>query len=247
MIKIIFTILLVVSASTVFAQKLIILKNDGSVKSTYLRDIDEITFLESGGTPCEGIPTVNYLGKIYNTVQIYEQCWLQRNLDVGKMILTTQEATATDTDIEKYCYNDDPDNCDEYGGLYQWAEAVQYQNGATNTTSPSPAFSGNIQGICPTGWHLPTNAEWQTLEDNIVDSYDLLDLGPGTNSSGFSALLGGARYFNFQFVNLGEYAAFWSSTQSSDEYASQLYLGNNNIGQSDPYKRDAVSIRCLKD
>ena len=54
-------------------------------------------------------------------------------------------------------------NCTTYGGLYQWAEAVQYKNGATNATSPSPAFSGNVQGICPTGWHIPTSAEFTNI------------------------------------------------------------------------------------
>jgi len=64
-----------------------------------------------------------------------------------------QEQT-DNTIIEKYCYNNDSANCNLYGGLYQWAEAVQYQNDATNTTSPSPAFYRHVLGICPTGWHL---------------------------------------------------------------------------------------------
>src|ERR1035437_4695141 len=111
--------------------------------------------------PCPGIPTVDYAGKIYNTVAIGDQCWLKENLDVGTRINGSLEQTNNST-IEKYCYNDDPANCTTNGGLYQWAEAVQYMNGATNTSSPSPAFTGNIQGICPTGWHLPTNAEYST-------------------------------------------------------------------------------------
>jgi len=57
--------------------------------------------------------------------------------------------------IEKYCYDNNSDNCDEYGGLYQWNEMMEY------TTTPG------VQGICPTGWHLPTINEWTLLVDYL--------------------------------------------------------------------------------
>jgi uncharacterized protein (TIGR02145 family) len=144
--------------------------------------------------PCPGIPTVDYAGKTYNTVAIGDQCWLKENLDVGNMIDSLQNQSDNST-IEKYCYRNNPANCTTYGGLYQWAEAVQYKNGATNTTSPSPAFTGNIQGICPTGWHIPTYAEFQTLATTVNNDGNTLKAigqdGTSTNTSGFSALFAG--------------------------------------------------------
>jgi len=107
--------------------------------------------------------SVTYAGESYPTVQIGTQCWFQKNLNVGTMIQGANDQTNNSV-LEKYCYNNDTANCAIYGGLYQWAEAVQYQNGATNTTSPSPAFSGNINGVCPNGWHVPSDGEWSTIE-----------------------------------------------------------------------------------
>jgi len=86
-------------------------------------------------------------GKNYATVQIGTQCWMAQNLNVGTRI----DGTATQANngtIEKYCYSDNDANCTTYGGLYQWDEMMQY------TTTQG------VQGICPTGWHLPVDAEW---------------------------------------------------------------------------------------
>src|ERR1039458_6531122 len=97
--------------------------------------------------PCPNLATVDYSGKTYNTVAIGDQCFLRENLDVGTRINGLDTAKNNGI-IDKHCYNDDPANCTTYGGLYQWAEAVQYQNGATNTTVTNPPLTGNIQGIC---------------------------------------------------------------------------------------------------
>ena len=67
---------------------------------------------------CPGIPTVDYGGKTYNTVKIGSQCWLKENLDVGTMILSSQNPSNNGV-IEKYCYNDLLSNCTIYGGIYQ--------------------------------------------------------------------------------------------------------------------------------
>src|ERR1035437_2147476 len=137
--------------------------------------------------PCPGVQTVDYGGKTYNTVQIGSQCWLKENLDVGTMI---NSATAADSMrnngiIEKYCFNDDPNNCTTYGGLYQWNEAMQY------VTTPGS------KGICPTGWHIPTSAEDSTLITTVSNDGNALKAvgqdSTSTNTSGFSALLAGYR------------------------------------------------------
>ncbi|MCB9250263.1 MAG: hypothetical protein H6613_17785 [Ignavibacteriales bacterium] len=83
------------------------------------------------GSSCPGIPTVTYAGKTYNTVQIGEQCWLKENLNVGTLIDQKVESM-NNSIIEKFCYNNEEANCEKYGGLYQWAEAMEYLNSEGN-------------------------------------------------------------------------------------------------------------------
>ena len=215
----------------------------------------------SVNTACAGIPTITYAGQTYHTVQIGSQCWLRENLNVGTMIDSTKDQT-NNSIIEKYCYNNNPNNCATYGALYQWAEAVQYQNGATDTTSPNPAFSGNVQGICPSGWHIPSEAEYQTLITAVNNNGNALKAvgqglaqygatGGGTNTSGFSALLAGDRYDKSNFYNLGIITFFWSSTEDYTYFAYEvdLYSNDSNIIWFHIYssKEEGFSVRCLKD
>ncbi len=187
--------------------------------------------------PCQGIPIVNYAGKTYNTVQIQTQCWLKENLDVGTMIQSNQNPSNNGT-VEKYCYDNDQNNCTTYGGLYKWDEAMQYVS------------IGGVQGICPTGWHIPTYLEFQTLKSSVIDPDKLIEVGQGhaTNSSGFSALLGGASGSN-SFFDLNHIAYFWSSTQydatNSDHLTLDLSYNQIYIGLSNKLRGE--SIRCLKD
>jgi uncharacterized protein (TIGR02145 family) len=205
---------------------------------------------------CPGIPTVTYSGKTYNTVQIGTQCWLKENLDIGTMINSINGGTNGDGNqtnngvIEKYCYNDVLANCTTYGGLYQWAEMVQYQNGATNTTLTTPPLTGKIQGICPVGWHVPTYTEMQTLATTVGNdgnSLKAVGQGTGTNTSGFSALLGGGK--GSVFSSKGLYTLGWSSTEinAGTSYDWQLDGSDNKIYFLNPPKRYAVSVRCLND
>lgn len=196
------------------------------------------------GISCPGTPTVTYEGKSYNTVQIGEQCWLKENLDVGTMILGNQNQTNNST-IEKYCYNNDPNNCTVYGGLYQWNEAMQY------------VTLDSSQGICPPGWHIPSYSEFQVLSSNVNGNGNALKAieqgisgGAGTNSSGFSALLAGYRSYDTSFVSYGVDANFWSSREVPgqdaynlrlDGYDSIMYLGSSY------YIGYGFGIRCIKD
>src|ERR1035437_8781265 len=150
---------------------------------------------------CPGLATVVYAGKTYNTVRIGDQCWLKENLDVGTRINGSANQTNNSV-IEKYCYNDDPANCTTYGGLYQWNEAMQY------------VTTQGTQGICPPGWHVPTLAEFQTLGTTESNNGNALKAigqgtggGAGTNTSGFSALLGGGR--GSVFTVIGLYTFCW--------------------------------------
>jgi uncharacterized protein (TIGR02145 family) len=148
---------------------------------------------------------------------------------------------------------------------------VQYQNGAGISTSPNPAFTGNVRGICPTGWHLPSDAEYCTLTTFLdatvncstngwsgtdaggkMKSVSGLWISPNTgatNSSGFSALPGGARNTYGSFDAIGYDPYFWSSSESSSTYAFTRYLfySNSDIYRNDGNKNYGLSARCTQD
>ena len=219
------------------------------------RDTVTISF----NLPCPGLPTVVYAGKTYNTVQIGTQCWLKENLDVGVMIPGTLDQVDNDT-IEKYCYNNDLDNCAVYGGLYQWDEMMHY------------VITEGVQGICPNGWHIPSDAEWCTLENEIdagtiscsSTGFRGIDAGGNlketdtihwqspnigaTNSSGFTALPGGVRTHLSYFDNFAHSAYFWTSTEAPPyAYFRFLYKEFSTIYRNHFDYITGVSVRCLKD
>jgi len=199
---------------------------------------------------CPGIPTVTYGGQIYNTVQIGTQCWLKENLNIGTRIDGSMQQTNNST-IEKYCYDDLVSNCDVYGGQYQWDEMMQY------ATTPG------VQGICPPGWHGPTDAEWTTLTTFLageaIAGGKMKEAGTAhwsspntgaTNSSGFTALPGGSRTYNGNFGNdLTYFAYFWSSSQYSAPYAwfRRLVYDDENVLGGWVDKTAGYSARCVMD
>jgi uncharacterized protein (TIGR02145 family) len=214
------------------------------------------------GTPCTPAQ-VTYAGQIYNTVVIGSQCWFRENLNLGTKITGTSAQTNNSV-IEKYCYGNDENNCYDMGGLYQWAELVQYYNGATNTTSWNPAPTGNVQGLCPTGWHLPTNAEWGTLMTSLggltvaggklkeaTTAHFAFPNTGATNSSGFTALPGGLRWYtNGTFYYIYNDANHWTVTGTTDP--TVMYYGGANYAinaatNGQFYKGTGLSARCLKD
>jgi uncharacterized protein (TIGR02145 family) len=203
----------------------------------------------STGISCPGMPAVTYMGQTYNTVQIGSQCWFRENLNVGTRIDGIQEQTDNGI-IEKYCYNDSTENCAIYGGLYQWNEMMQY------STTPG------VQGICPTGWHLPTDAEWTTLTNYLggesVAGGKMKETGTAhwlspntgaTNSSGFTALPGGYRLYDGNFYGLTTGAYFWSSTEysSTDAWDRNLYCNYENVNRGSYGKTIGFSARCVHD
>lgn len=211
---------------------------------------NEVSFTTTGdtvGQSCPGTPTVLYEGKTYNTVKLGTQCWLKENLNVGIRINGVQNQNAPNGTAEKYCYDDLESNCDIYGGLYQWDELMQ------GSTTPG------VQGICPPGWHLPTDAEWTILTDflggesvaggKMKSTSGWYNNGNGTNSSGFAALPGGYRGDFGYYGDLYGSADFWSSSQSDSTIAwnRYLYFDNENVGRGNYDKGDGLSARCIKD
>jgi uncharacterized protein (TIGR02145 family) len=188
-------------------------------------------------------------GKSYNTLLIGSQCWMTENLNIGMRINGFQTQSDNQV-IEKYCFSNLESNCDIYGGLYQWSEAMQY------VTTPG------MQGICPEGWHLPSDGEWTSLttflgDVNVVGG-KMKEAGyahwkppntGATNTSGFTALPGGNRHGYGTFSNLTILGHFWSSSESSSSNAwfRSLYYQDTVVYQDDYPKTHGFSGRCLKD
>jgi len=200
---------------------------------------------QNNGTPCPGTPTVTYGNKIYNTVQIGNQCWLKENLDIGTMINGVIDQTNNGI-IEKYCYYDDPAECEKYGGLYTWNEAMKYAQGGNK-----------VQGICPSGWHIPNVEELNTLAKTVNNSGNALkaigqgqgeNIGAGTNTSGFSAMLAGSRGYGGHFSHQKVYIWLWSSNDFSATNTNVLELdySSNFINQYVNGKDAGFSVRCIK-
>jgi uncharacterized protein (TIGR02145 family) len=191
-----------------------------------------------------GTDSVTYSGETYPTVEIGTQCWLAKNLNVGTMVTGVTEQTDTGT-IEKYCYSNSTANCTTYGGLYQWDEMMQY-----STTE-------GTQGICPTGWHIPTDAEQHTLDSyyatgtcdpNRSGVWDCNPAGTSLKASPFSGLLAGYRNTDGAFANLGTYAYFWSSSVSSGiAWFRTLRSTNTTVFRNENDQAYGFSVRCLKD
>lgn len=197
--------------------------------------------------PCPGTPTVTYGNKIYHTVQIGDQCWLMENIDVGTRIDGLKDQTNNGI-IEKYCYDNDPANCEIYGGLYTWDEAMKYSSSGEK-----------VQGLCPAGWRLPNLAELTALKSFAKNDGSVLKdvtqgvgASRGSNSSGFSALLAGTRGAvrgnGSPYSHLRVYAFYWSSIQYDPFYANVMELdySNNEILLYANGKTAAFSLRCLK-
>ncbi|MFH1197153.1 MAG: FISUMP domain-containing protein [bacterium] len=193
---------------------------------------------------CPGVQSITYEGETYGTVRIGSQCWLKENLNVGNRINGNKDQQSGNG-IEKYCYDDNETNCDTYGGLYQWNEAMQYN------------ITEGTRGICPPEWHIPTEAEFKTLEMVVNQDGDALkEIGQGTsneaatNKSGFSALLAGYRYNEGNFYNLGYCTTyFWSSSDDGIDsaYGFYIYCDGSSIYLYYDYEVFGFSVRCLKD
>jgi uncharacterized protein (TIGR02145 family) len=218
-------------------------------------EMKEVTTLDE----C-GIPFVDERdNRTYQTVRIGQQCWMAQNLDFGVMINRSGYATDNGTP-EKYCYGDDPANCETYGGLYSWDEMMQYN------------LVEGTQGVCPDGWHIPSDGEWKTLEMALGMTREIVEIegwrgfneggklkvsgiefwdGPNegaTNESGFSALPAGGMDDIHQFDGMGFFSDFWTSSWN-EPYPWYRLL---NADRADIYRTMGVrefgtSVRCVKD
>src|SRR5690554_1995483 len=182
---------------------------------------------------------------------------MTQNLNFAEKITLGAEEQDDDTKVEKYCYNDIPQNCDFYGGLYQWAEMMNLPY-ECNTISCAHLIQEQHQGICPDGWHLITNPEmWviiNSTDDGIegVKSQGPWAIGGGRNTSGFTLLGAGGRYRDGTYKNLNRTAYWYFPTEHESIVArsGSGYIsgneGNFRIDNGYNPKVDAYSVRCVK-
>lgn len=211
--------------------------------------------------PCEGIVSIPYGGKVYHTVPVGNQCWLRENMDIGMMI-AEGEVQEDNQVIEKYCYENDTANCEQYGGLYTWKEAMNHI-----------PFQGG-RGICPVGYHIPDDSEWQELEGFTDSQYEIaspvwegegwrgydagkrmkalltwIPGGSGSNLFGFKVLAAGYWETGFSYTAMGEEAQFWGSSHDSGQNAIKRALQHDQDGtyRSYHWEEAAFSVRCIRD
>jgi len=198
----------------------------------------------------EKIMTDSRDGQKYKTVKIGEQIWMAQNLNYK-----TENS---------YCYNYTASYCSKYGRLYTWAAAMD--SAGTWTTNGkgcgynktcSPTYP--VRGVCPSGWHLPSKDEWNTLftavggqstAGKVLKSTSGWNYGGnGTDAFSFSALPAGYSNYNDNYTSPGLLAYFWSSTEGYSDDAFYVYLVCNfdNAYLYDFSKNYAFSVRCLQD
>ncbi len=193
-------------------------------------------------------------GQSYKTVSIGTQTWMAQNLNYET--------------ANSYCYGNTPFNCTKYGRLYTWAAAMDSAGtwsangkGCGDAKTCTPTYP--VRGVCPTGWHLPTKAEFETLFTAVGGSSTAGTKlkstsgwndfegksGNGVDAYSFSALPAGYRNYDEDYNFEGNYAYFWSSTEISSNYAYYMDLrySNDYAYLNGSLKNDGFSVRCVKD
>ena len=195
-------------------------------------------------------------GKIYKTVQIGDQVWMAENLNYDP----GQGGSGENKYDWTWCYNQDSANCEVTGRFYTWAAAVDSVTTGCGY-GKTCELSGNVQGVCPKGWHLPSPTEWALLFDAVggqstagkvfktQSGWSEYYGSNGTNDFGFSVLPAGGRDVDGTFAYVGYNSYFWSSTENYKNFADYLYL---DCAYEDAYiisntKSVGFSVRCLKD
>ena len=174
--------------------------------------------------------------KVYPTVQIGTQCWMSKNLDFGLAIASTIHQV-DNCIAEKYCYIGSVANCTQYGGLYQWDEMMKFDD--------TPAG----QGLCPPGWHVPTESEWTTLMNYYLGNGRAGRPLQDTIINGFKALRSGVFYLNSSWSFLDFATILWSSTSSGQSKAISHGMNSSNFSVSlyPASRANAFGVRCLLD
>ncbi len=195
----------------------------------------------------EGPPVTDYDGNVYKTVKIGGQTWMAENLKCVHY--------SDGTLVESFAYGNDTVNVRTYGRLYRWAAAMK--GAASSNSVPS-----GVQGASPVGWHIPSDAEWQVLINNLgedaVAGGKLKEAGTvhwvspntgATNESKFTALPSGWFDFTGEFRRIGEWSFLTTATRpgTNSVYTRVLKYDLTSANRGELHPDDAVPIRCVKD
>jgi len=191
----------------------------------------------------------------YRVITIGSQVWMADNMNYGKQIMSDKISTRNG-EVEKYCYNNDPENCEMLGGLYTWDEMMDYSRSDDD-------LPGETRGICPDGWHIPTSKEWKMLADylggemvaaNRMKNYDYWPTPEGMKEvrldlSGFSAYPAGRMDMAGESYYIGRSSSYWSATKDSWKSAWHRTITNRGGGlyRNSGHTGYRFSVRCLKD
>lgn len=188
-------------------------------------------------------------GIVYKTVKIGNQVWMAENLKATKYSDGTDIPNVTsnygwyDQISDAYCwYDNDPDIGNTYGALYNW-------------------YAVNTGKLCPTGWHVPSDAEWTALTDylggKIFAGCKLKEAGTvhwnspntgATNETGFTALPGGGRGYEGKFNSIGGGGYWWCATEYyTNAWLRYMYYYSGNVYRSNHGKENGYSVRCVRD
>ena len=197
---------------------------------------------------CSALDSVNFDGYNYAIITIDDQCWFAENLRTtvyadGTFIPEIQDPTEwAALGIGAQCFNaNDSANLSVYGRLYNYYATI------------------NEGGLCPSGWHVPTDSEWSELTNfwgsntagqELKSSPSDSPSWDGTNSSSFTAIPGGSRGTGGGFGGVGSNCYFWQSSWRFGDrtWFRRLSSGNQGVYWSvDGYHRNGMSIRCLRD
>ena len=196
-------------------------------------------------------------GQTYKTVKIGDQWWMAENLNY-------YDSTNLSVKNKSWCYNDSTFYCEKYGRLYTWAASLDSAKLVTLNSidcgyGHTCSLPTRVQGVCPTDWHLPGKAEWNSLITAVggiltagkaLKSQSGWDSnGNGTDAFGFSALPVGVRHYGGYFDYESKDALFWTSTVDNASNANYMGLYSNwddeNLGPTQ--KNNGFSVRCVKD
>ncbi|MBR5412540.1 MAG: fibrobacter succinogenes major paralogous domain-containing protein [Fibrobacter sp.] len=190
--------------------------------------------------------------KVYRTttIEIVDE---ERGIDYSEVWMAENLNYVTES---SYCYGDEPEKCTTYGRLYTWAAAVGKSESECGFGQVCNLPAGeDIRGICPEGWHLPSDGEWNALIDAVPNNVAVkLRSTSGWNRAGtddysFSARATGFRNDDGTFANEDDGTAFWSSTEADSDRAYMMMVGDvyTYAFVTALSKLRGHTIRCLKD
>jgi uncharacterized protein (TIGR02145 family) len=188
-------------------------------------------------TPVYGDPLLDSRdGRSYKTVVIGNQIWMAEDLKYAP------DSGNAAVGKHSWCYEDNDEYCEKYGRLYDWTATVDTLDSHCGYNHNCEPFDEPRQGICPEGWHIPSQKEAVELRTILSSANDDDDFGFDVQLSGYRNIKGQTGSFGF-----GKTIIYWTIDQYTDQYARNfIFSSSMAVAYSWDFKFDARSVRCLK-